>query len=324
MEAPGSATAAGSAGSGESAGSAGSATAAGSAGSARSAGSSSPAEARRKELGAFLRKRRERAVRADHGLPPVGRGRTTGLRREEIAFLSGVSVTWYTWLEQGRDINPSRQVLDAVALHLRLTAPEHDYILGLSGFAPAPREAPGAPEPVPAHIQNLLDALDPSPAFVVTATWDIGAWNRGYEALFPGIATVPAGERNLLRLTFTDPYVRGMLPDWEDTSRSFLADYRAEAGSRADRDAHLELITRLRADSEDFARAWDDHEIRRFASRARTFLHPEAGRLEFEQHQLVPSDAPALRIIAYLPAPGSDVLERLEALVGGKLRPGAQ
>lgn len=103
---------------------------------------------------------------------------------------------------------------------------------------------------------------------------------------------MPAPDRNLLRLTFTDPYVRGMLPDWEVTVRSFLADYRAEAGSHTDRAAHVQLITRLRRDSEDFARAWDDHEVRRFASRARTFLHPAAGRLDFEQHQLVPSDAP--------------------------------
>ncbi|GHG55218.1 putative DNA-binding protein [Sinomonas cellulolyticus] len=276
------------------------------------------AEVRRKELGAFLRARRERAVRADYGLPPVGRGRTVGLRREEVAFLSGVSVTWYTWLEQGRDINPSRHVLDAVAVNLRLSAPEHDYVLGLSGYAPAPREAAPGPEPVPDHVQHLLHALDPAPAFAVTSTWDIGAWNRGYEALFPGIATVPVRDRNLLRLTFTDPYVRGMLPDWEVTVRSFLADYRAEAGSHADRAAHLELITRLRRDSEDFARAWDDHEVRRFASRARTFLHPVAGRLDFEQHQLVPSDAPTLHIVAYLPAPGSGTRERMEKLVEGR------
>ncbi|MDQ4489368.1 helix-turn-helix transcriptional regulator [Sinomonas sp. ASV486] len=274
-----------------------------------------PIEAPRRELGAFLRKKRERAVRADYGLPPVGRGRTEGLRREEIAFLSGVSVTWYTWLEQGRDINPSRQVLDAVAVNLRLTVPEHDYILGLSGFAPAPRAFAAVPEPVPDHVQHLLDALDPAPAFAVTSTWDIGAWNRGYEALFPGIATVPAKDRNLLRLTFTDPYVRGMLPDWEITVRSFLADYRAEAGSHADRDAHVELITRLRQDSADFARAWDDHEVRRFASRARTFLHPVAGRLDFEQHQLVPSDAPTLHVVAYLPAPGSDTGARMAELI---------
>ncbi|MEA5457137.1 helix-turn-helix transcriptional regulator [Sinomonas sp. JGH33] len=274
-----------------------------------------PAEERRKELGAFLRKRRERLVRADFDLPPAGRGRTLGLRREEVAFLSGVSVTWYSWLEQGRDINPSRQVLDAVAVNLRLSAPEHDYILGLCGLAPAPRATPSAPEPVPAHVQHLLEALDPTPAFALTSTWHIGAWNRGYEALFPGITSVPARDRNLLRLTFTDPYVRGMLPDWEVTSRSFLADYRAGAGSHTDRSAHVELVTRLREESEDFARAWDDHEVRRFASRARTFLHPVAGRLEFEQHQLVPSDAPSLRIIAYLPAPGTDTRERMAELV---------
>ncbi|WP_394159375.1 helix-turn-helix transcriptional regulator [Galactobacter valiniphilus] len=272
-------------------------------------------EAARKELGAFLRTKRTAADRADYELPPVARARTKGLRREEIAFLSGVSVTWYTWLEQGRDINPSRQVIDAVALNLRLSRAEHDYVLGLVGFSPSPRVVPLAPAPVPSHVQHLLDALEPAPAFALTPHWDIAAWNRSYAGLFPGVLAAPAEERNLLLFVFTDDYVRAMLPDWELTSRQFLAEYRAETGSRVAGPAHVRLLEHLRAVSEDFSRAWDEHAVLRFASRQRTFLHPEAGELDFEQLGLVPQDAPELSVVAYLPREGTGTAARLPLLL---------
>ncbi|MGP9693241.1 helix-turn-helix transcriptional regulator [Brachybacterium sp. AOP25-B2-12] len=255
----------------------------------------------RSELGAFLRSKRTAADRSDHDLPPLGRGRTTGLRREEIAFLSGVSVTWYTWLEQGRDINPSRQVIDAVALNLHLTEAEHDYVLGLVGLAPRPRPVLAAPAPVPPHVQHLLDALAPSPAFALTAHWDIAAWNRPYEGLFPGVLEADPTQRNLLQFVFTDPFVRAMLPDWELTSRQFLAEYRSEAGGRMGGTEHVRLVRHLRDVSPEFTRAWDEHAIERFGSRRRRFCHPRVGELAFEQVNLVPQDAPELRLIAYLP-----------------------
>ncbi|ATG51726.1 transcriptional regulator [Brachybacterium vulturis] len=260
----------------------------------------------RTELGTFLRRRRNGALRADYDLPPLGRKRTEGLRREEIAFLSGVSVTWYTWLEQGRDINPSRQVIDAIAVNLRLTEPEHDYALGLAGFTPPPRPVLAEPAPVPAHVQHLLDALDPAPAFALTPHWDIAAWNRAYEGLFPAVREAAASQRNLLQFIFTDPWVRSMLPDWEHTSRQFLAEYRSEAGGRAGGPQHVRLVGHLRAESEEFSRAWDAHEVERFASRRREFLHPSAGKLVFEQVNIVPQDAPDLHVVSYLPLPESD------------------
>lgn len=254
----------------------------------------------RKELGDFLRRKRTEAERGDYDLPPVGRGRSKGLRREEIAFLSGVSVTWYTWLEQGRDINPSRQVIDAVALNLHLTVAEHDYVLGLAGFTPSARQVPVAPGPVPDHVQHLLDALDPAPAFALTPHWDIAAWNDSYEGLFPGVATADPAERNLLLFVFTDEYVRAMLPDWELTSRQFLAEYRAETGSRVTGPEHVRLLEHLRSVSPEFVTAWDEQAIQRFASRRREFIHPEGERV-FEQVNLMPQDTPDLHVVAYLP-----------------------
>lgn len=271
-------------------------------------------QARRTELGTFLRDRRGAAVRADYDLPPVGRGRTTGLRREEIAFLSGVSVTWYTWLEQGRDINPSRQVIDAIAVNLHLTEAEHDYVLGLAGFAPNPRPQLSEPEPVPAHVQLLLDALDPAPAFALTPHWDVAAWNTAYQGLFPGVLDTPPTERNLLLLIFLDERVRAMLPQWELTSAQFLAEYRAESGGRIGGPQHVRLVQHLRATSPEFARAWDAHAVERFTSRRREFEHPVAGHLEFEQVNVLPQDVPELRIISYLPAAGTDTSDRVAAL----------
>src|SRR5690348_833823 len=128
-------------------------------------------EAQRQELGAFLRRRRGQLVRADFGLPAVGRSRTGGLRREEVSYLSGVSVTWYTWLEQGRDINPSREVLDAVARSLRLSRDEHAYVLSLAGYsAPMPVAGDG-PRTAPGSVQRLLHSLATSPAFALTSSW---------------------------------------------------------------------------------------------------------------------------------------------------------
>ncbi|WP_166350602.1 helix-turn-helix transcriptional regulator [Phytoactinopolyspora limicola] len=270
---------------------------------------------RRQELGGLLRKRRAQLVRADFDLPPVGRSRTHGLRREEIAYRSGLSVTWYTWLEQGRDINPSRQVLQAITRTMRLSPAEHEYVLALAGYTPDQADD-SAPAALPAHIQRLLDAQGHAPAFVVTPEWSIAGWNDAYEALYPTVATVEPENRNLLWLIFTDPAVRRMLPDWESTSRHFLAEYRAEAGALLGQPGHATLLTRLLSHSAEFARAWEHHEIERFASRERRFVHPDVGELVFEHHRLSPADLPDLHIVVYLPEPHTGTLEKMRTLSG--------
>lgn len=272
---------------------------------------------RRRELGTFLRSRREQLVRAEHHLPPVGRNRTTGLRREEVSYLSGVSVTWYTWLEQGRPINPSRQVLDAVAGTLVLSPAEHAYVLSLAGYAPAQPADLGPVAEAPPHLQRLLDGLGTSPAFAVARDWGIAGWNRAYEALYPNVTTVAPAERNLLWLVFTDPHVREMLPDWHADSRHFLAEFRAEAGPLLGHPAHAALVAKLLDASPEFREGWEGRDVERFASRERRFHHPVVGELVFEHHRLTPSDHPDLHLVIYTPAPGSDTAARLARLVGG-------
>ncbi|MBO1268855.1 helix-turn-helix transcriptional regulator [Arthrobacter cavernae] len=271
---------------------------------------------RRRELGQFLRDRRGNLVRAELGLPPIGRRRTQGLRREEVASFAAVSVTWYTWLEQGREINASRQVLEAVARVLRLTGAERSYLLALGGYAPVPAAEMATIEAAPAHLQRLLDSLD-FPAFAVAPDWGITGWNRAYAGLYSPIASVDPAERNLLWLIFTDPHLREMLPDWEETSRHFVAEFRAEAGARLGSAAHTALISRLGTASPEFAQLWADRGVERFASRQRVFLHPVLGELVFEQHRLVPSDAPELHLVMYAPAPGTPTAQLMPALVAG-------
>ena len=252
---------------------------------------------RRRELGAFLRSRRERLDRAALGLPPGGRGRAVGLRREEVSVFSGVSITWYTWLEQGRDIHPSRQVLLAVADALRLTDAERRYVLDLAGYAP-PR--PARVEEAPAHVQRLMDAL-PHPAYALAPDWGMAGWNAAYERLYPPIADVARGERNLLWLVFTDPYVRRLLDDWDVTSRRFLAEFRAEAARSGD--PHVaQLVQALIEASAEFRAGWESYDIGGFESRERVFHLPDGRAVTFEHHQLRPSDRPDLQVVLYTPA----------------------
>ncbi|WP_416561918.1 helix-turn-helix transcriptional regulator [Nocardia testacea] len=256
---------------------------------------------RRAELGGFLRARRARLDPTEVGLPPAGPRRRGGLRREEVATLSGVSATWYTWLEQGREIQPSRQVLSALARTLRLTATETSYVLSLAGYAPLPADAGPVAPAAPSHVQRLLDALTGFPAYAVAPDWTITGWNAAYADLYPNVTGVAPAERNLLRLVFTDPYVRDLLPDWEDTSRRFLAEFRAEAGPRLGDLARSPVIQELLRSSTHFREGWRSHHIEGFASRTRVFRHPARGLLRYEHHRLAPADHPDLHVVVYVP-----------------------
>jgi transcriptional regulator with XRE-family HTH domain len=249
---------------------------------------------RRHELGSFLRSRRERVDRAAAGLPPRARGE--GLRREEVAVSSGVSITWYTWLEQGRDIHPSRQVLSAVADALRLTDAERRYVLSLAGYAPP---GPAHVEPAPAHVQRLLDAR-PHPAYALAPDWGMAGWNAAYERMYPHIAAAAPAERNLLWLVFTDPSVRDLLDDWDVTSRRFLAEFRAEAGRLAD-PSTAQLVQALSEASPEFRAGWESFDVGGFVSRERVFHLPDGSSVTLEHQQLRFADRPDLQVVLYTP-----------------------
>ena len=259
-----------------------------------------PRTDRGQQLGEFLASKRRSQSRAALGLPPGSRRSETGLSREEVAALSGISVSWYTWLEQGRDINASDQVLTAVARVLQLSDSESDYVFALS--SPGRAVAPPSPDAAPPHLLNLIRAFD-FPAFILTSDWSIVGWNAGYEWLYGPIATTPPAERNLLRIIYTDPRNRDLLPNWERDSRGFLAEFRADSGVRLSSDRHRALIASLSERSEEFREHWAEQTVSRFTSRLRTFSHPVAGELEFEHHRLVPSDASDMHVVIYAPVP---------------------
>jgi len=264
----------------------------------------------RDELATFLKAKRQGIEPTSAGLQTGNRRRTSGLRREEVALLSGVSVTWYTWLEQARDIKPSRQVLDALARTLQLSPTEHRYVLRLTGHQPEhlledPHTA------LPAHVQDLLDALGQSPAYAITDSWSILGWNRAYEMLYPHISVVDPAERNLLWLVFTEPHVRELLADWKTDSLRFLAQFRSEVGWRIDEPAFDNLVTKLRTTSEHFRRGWDSYGLDQFTSRLRTFHHSRVGTLVLGHHRVTLFDCPDLHIVAYTAAPDTDTAAKL-------------
>lgn len=265
---------------------------------------------RRADLAEFLRARRAALAPADVDLPVVGRRRTQGLRREEVALLAGVSVSWYTWLEQGRPINASLDVLDALARALRLDAVEREHLIVLAGYPARLPISPGRDE-VSGAITRLLEALEPAPAYVLGPRWDFLGWNRPFATLFPEVGTLPAEERNLVWVMFANASARELVGDWEQEARRVLSQFRAEIVPLRDDSAVVALVQRLQDSSAEFAQWWPRHDVGGFETRRRLFHHPAAGRLEFETQQLVPAGEPDLRIVVHLPIPGDDSAERL-------------
>ena len=268
---------------------------------------------RRAELGEFLRARREALRPGDVGLPSGGRRRTPGLRREEIALLAGVSVTWYTWLEQGRRINASRDVLLALARTLRLDDAGRDHLLALAVGGPPSTEPVERVIEAPDAINRLIHSMEPAPAYVLGPRWEIVSWNAAEERLYPMLRDLADDERNLLWVLFCEPLAQRLIVDWEDRARSTLAEFRAATTLLVDDPVLRELVERLTARSAEFAAWWPQHDVAGFQTRLRLYDHPRAGRLTFEYQQLVPSEWPHLRVICQLPLPGDDSAQRLAA-----------
>ena len=284
---------------------------------------------RERELGDFLRSRRAAIDPADVGLPSGPRRRAHGLRREEVALLAGVSVTWYTWLEQGRAERPSRAVLDAVARALRLDDAEHSHLLTLArraagdGAVEASSRARRAGEgveavdlaghPPPDALVRTLDALDPAPSYLLGPRWEYLAWNRAQGLLYPKAESLAVEDRNLLFIVLCEPSARELVVDREDEARAMVTEFRASTALlRGDPDLE-DLIARLRRESPEFERWWSGLDVAGFHSRLRRYDHPRAGPLTFEYQAFEPAEWPGHRLVTQLPVPGDDSTERLSS-----------
>jgi transcriptional regulator with XRE-family HTH domain len=258
------------------------------------------ASARRTELAAFLRSRRERVQPEDVGLPPGSRRRTAGLRREELAQLAGVGVTWYTWLEQGRKINASVQVLDAVATTLRLDATERAHLFRLADVPGATSPADCGDCPLPPEVQQILDSI-PFPACVLTERFDVLAWNKVYASLFPGITSAPAAERNTLLASLSYPPCCSPVEDQDKQCVALVGQLRAAYGRHVGDPVWTHFIRRLEALSPAFTAAWAAHEVAQPASHTKNFRHPGVGRITTTSTGFAVNAVAGARMVIYTP-----------------------
>jgi transcriptional regulator with XRE-family HTH domain len=245
------------------------------------------------ELADLLRTRRAKLQPADVGLPAHGRRRTPGLRREEVAQLAGISTTYYTFLEQGRDVSPSRQILDALARALQLSRAERDHLYALVDSAPDTRP----PEVLVPGVHDLVQRLDPHPAYVSGRHWDVLAANCAACALWTDWTAKPPEERNILWWTFADPEARKILVEWEAEARAQLARFRAAAARHPDDPKYGELIDRLRGTEVD--RWWQDHDVAPLTSGRKLLWHKDLGRLDLELLVLQVADDPEQKVVTF-------------------------
>jgi transcriptional regulator with XRE-family HTH domain len=273
--------------------------------------------ARHAELAAFLRAQRARLRPADVGLPEdshPGRRRTPGLRREEVADIAGVSLTWYTWLEQGRNISASEQVIDAVARALRLDPDQRRHIRGLAGLSTAPGET-DVHDALP-RLQRLVDAAAPSIASVYDRHFDYVVWNIPYQRLRHDPSTVPASRRNLLWMMFGDEENRSRLVRWEPAARAVLSQFRAAAGQRPGDPRFAALVAELSEVSPEFREWWAEYPIRSFRPATIAIDHPGTGMIELEMFQLRPVEHPDMLLVLQVPR-GRDALRQVTSLLDG-------
>ncbi|WCB92541.1 hypothetical protein DSM104299_01237 [Baekduia alba] len=269
---------------------------------------------RRRELADFLRTRRAALTPRDVGLPEGGRRRTPGLRREEVAALAGVGTTWYTWLEQARDVRASRSVLEAVGEALRLTPAEHRHLVRLGRGEELALPGPQR-EVVSGTLDRLIANLGANPAYVLGRRWDYLAWNDATAALFGDPAARPPERRNHVWALFTDPERQALVTDWDDTTRAVVARFRGDAARHVGDPAFEELIADLKAVSPEFRRLWKRHEIVGDLVGRKVLRHPDVGLLAFEHAALRPAEAPEQRLILYSPLPEHDTASKMMRLM---------
>jgi transcriptional regulator with XRE-family HTH domain len=270
---------------------------------------------RRQALGAFLRSRREAITPEQAGLPSGGRRRTPGLRREEVAYLAGVGVTWYTWLEQGRDITVSGQVLEAIARTLMFDPDERSHLFTLAGYGD--HETQKECQSLSPSIQMMLDRLDPFPASVQNARYHILAFNHAYNDLIGDLSAMPFEDRNSMWLCFTHPMWRTAIVDWEDAAGRMVANLRAVMAEHVAEPSWKALIRRLTEASPEFARMWERYEVRSPENRTKHILNPKVGLLRLDYTNLWFGPRLGTRLVTYTPA-DPETQARLEKLAADR------
>jgi transcriptional regulator with XRE-family HTH domain len=249
----------------------------------------------RRLLGEFVRAHRERMRPA----AATGRRRTSGLRREELAALAGISVTWCTWIEQGRAAQASPEALGRIAQALALSRAERDYLFKLAGRVD-PEGSRGPSADAPASLIAAVRAIE-CPAYALDRLWNACSWNEAAARLFRGWLDGDR-QRNLLRYVFLEPSARVLIPAWKERARRLLAEFRADF-ARTFRDAQVKIfVDTLRAESAFFAEAWDEQAVQTREGGLRLFNHPDEGAVSFIQHTFAPAERPDYKLVILTPA----------------------
>ena len=272
---------------------------------------------RRTELAKFLKACRARLRPEDVGLPPGPRRRTPGLRREEVALLAGVGVTWYTWLEQGRKINASAQVLDAVSSTLRLDAAGRWHLYRLAEATPLRTWAES--ERIPDSVRAIVRELDPLPAVLINSRFDVIEANAAHGDLFRDWHSLPCVHQNLLWCCVTEPGAREKFPDYDREVPYLVARLRAAYGRHVGDPEWEEDIRRLADLSREFTSLWARQEVAGPSERTRRFVHPDAGLLTFTSTELEITAVPEVRVVVNTPA-DAETWTRLPLTRGGERR----
>ena len=265
------------------------------------------------ELGEFLRIRREAIKPEAVGLPPRARRRTAGLRREDMVMLAGVSLSWYTWLEQGRDIRPSTAVLLGIARALRLSQDDITYMFDLAG-QPRPSGFSELREHVTPALQHFLDALD-LPAYVLTERWDRIGWNVPLLALMGDFSGSPLIERNILWRAFVDLRTRSYPLDWKETARRAMAEFQASTSRYVNEPWMVEFVESMSAASPEFRTWWPQRNVLQRREKLNVIRHPEAGTMHFEHLSFNLADDPQLMMSVFTPLDLDNSPAKLRAVI---------
>jgi len=253
----------------------------------------------REELGNFLKSRRARLLPEDVGLTRYGRRRNKGLKREEVAQLAGVSLSWYTWIEQGREINFSVEVLSSILQVLQLSTSEKRYVFTLCGLQYTPTESDLCLSP---FTRQLIDHQGDYPAYIVNHYWDILHLNNAAAQLFVGFDSLPPDRQNMLWYMFTYPNCRTLVVDWELHAQRTVAEFRADSLTFLNDPYLVTFVKELCQHSAEFTHWWDNYDVHFSEGALKTFDHPTLGIKTFHQQVLKVAKPDDMRLIVYIPA----------------------
>lgn len=261
-------------------------------------------DTRRKELGDFLQVLRQRSAPEEFGFPVGNRRRTKGLRREEVAQLAGISPTWYTWIEQGREVNVSADALDRLSQVLKLSRSERDYLFEMAGRRDPKASHRDEQDAAPDELISMLADIA-IPAYVMGRYWDLLAWNQLAANLFSGWLDQPLKKDsptpNLLKFVFLMPQAKDFVVNWEVRARRIVAEFRADCRSRLEEPALQRLVAELTQSSPEFARFWLQHDVLERQGGQRSFNHPKQGLISYQQFTLRPVDQDQLKLVLLKP-----------------------